>query len=257
MIEAIRQAGLLGSDAGQSSRISLAAIARAQGITQESLLLANPELRGAETVDLDRPIVLPAGTGALGGKPLRAAETVVAQTEQPQPETASAGDFPAAQVEREWAALSPEERRGIKARNLSAAERATAVHEFLYEAERLPGQITPTQLHRMGATQANAELYARPLSDAMSRYGLVSAEQRAAFLGQVYTETGSLGRLTENLNYSANRLKEVWPRRFPTVEAARPYANNAEALAERVTAAGSATLNQATASVIAAVGFFR
>lgn len=53
------------------------------------------------------------------------------------------------------------------------------------------------------------------------------------FLGQVLHETGRLERLVEDLNYSPQRLCEVWPKRFPGVSDAMPYAYNPEALAER------------------------
>ena len=56
----------------------------------------------------------------------------------------------------------------------------------------------------------------------------------AAFLGQVLVECDLLTRFSENLSYSAGRLCEVWPRRFPTVESALPYSHNAKALANKV-----------------------
>jgi putative chitinase len=54
------------------------------------------------------------------------------------------------------------------------------------------------------------------------------------FLGQVLHESAMLERLEENLNYSAERLTQVWPNRFPTVHDAQPYARNPEALANNV-----------------------
>lgn len=53
------------------------------------------------------------------------------------------------------------------------------------------------------------------------------------FLGQVLVETGMLEHLEENLNYSAARLVEVWPGRFPTIAAAMPYAYHPEALGNK------------------------
>lgn len=60
------------------------------------------------------------------------------------------------------------------------------------------------------------------------------AEEIDDFLGQILHESAGLERLSENLDYSARRLCEVWPGRFPTLDAAKPYARNPEALANRV-----------------------
>ena len=54
------------------------------------------------------------------------------------------------------------------------------------------------------------------------------------FFARVCVETGGLRQLEENLNYSAVRMTQVWPKRFPTVAAAKPYANNPAMLAEKV-----------------------
>lgn len=54
------------------------------------------------------------------------------------------------------------------------------------------------------------------------------------FLAQIWPETGGLRVLEENLRYSAARLQQVWPKRFPTLASAQPYANDPEALAFKV-----------------------
>lgn len=54
------------------------------------------------------------------------------------------------------------------------------------------------------------------------------------FVGQVLHETQRLTKLVENLNYSAQRLTEVWPGRFPTLASAIPCSYAPEVLAERV-----------------------
>lgn len=56
----------------------------------------------------------------------------------------------------------------------------------------------------------------------------------ADWLPQILHESACLERMEENLNYSATRLVQVWPSRFPTVAAAIPYANNPKALANKV-----------------------
>lgn len=54
------------------------------------------------------------------------------------------------------------------------------------------------------------------------------------FLAQVAHESGGLSVIEENLKYSAKRMTEIWPSRFPTLAAAEPFANNPEALANKV-----------------------
>lgn len=51
------------------------------------------------------------------------------------------------------------------------------------------------------------------------------------FTGQVLHETGRLEKLTEGLNYSPQRLMEVWPARFPSLEKATKYAWSPQNLA--------------------------
>lgn len=56
----------------------------------------------------------------------------------------------------------------------------------------------------------------------------------AAFAGQLAHESAEFTRLEENLNYSAERLMAVWPKRFPTLERAKAYARAPEKLANNV-----------------------
>ena len=71
---------------------------------------------------------------------------------------------------------------------------------------------------------------------------LDEAEQRgtsrfhlAAILAESYHETdGTMQPVEENLNYSAKRMTQVWPSRFPTIASAQPYAGNPRALANKV-----------------------
>jgi putative chitinase len=65
-------------------------------------------------------------------------------------------------------------------------------------------------------------------------YEINSPHRIAGFLSQIAHESAGLTRLTENLNYSAERLMAVWPRRFLTIEFARQYARNPEKIANLV-----------------------
>ena len=68
---------------------------------------------------------------------------------------------------------------------------------------------------------------------AQAYFGLTRAEA-AHFFGQLACETGNFKLFSENLNYSAKRLLEVFPRYFKTLASANDYAYNTVAIANKV-----------------------
>ena len=66
-----------------------------------------------------------------------------------------------------------------------------------------------------------------------ARHEVTTPLRIAHFLAQVFHETGGLTILVESMNYSAERMPKVWPKRFPTIASAKPYAHNPKALAEK------------------------
>lgn len=82
--------------------------------------------------------------------------------------------------------------------------------------------------------QSKLAEYATALEAAMKEFGILSKQQRAMFLAQLAHESAGFSVLEENLNYSAERLVQVWPTRFPNLAAAQRYARNPEALANKV-----------------------
>jgi len=86
----------------------------------------------------------------------------------------------------------------------------------------------------IGCTADLAERWHKPFVSAMTERQITTRPRIAAFLGQVGHESGSLSRTTENLNYSLQRLREVWPSRFPDAKAAAHYAHAPERLANLV-----------------------
>lgn len=54
----------------------------------------------------------------------------------------------------------------------------------------------------------------QPIAAAMDEFQIDSAARQAAFLAQIVHESDGLGRVVENLSYSAPRLVAVWPHHF-------------------------------------------
>lgn len=95
--------------------------------------------------------------------------------------------------------------------------------------------MTPAQLLRiMPAAKRQADVFAPLLAEAMEKYQINTLSRRASFLAQIGVESGQLTRLVENLNYSAERMRVVWPTRFPSLAQTIGYAGNATELANKV-----------------------
>jgi len=69
---------------------------------------------------------------------------------------------------------------------------------------------------------------------AAKNYFNLTKDRAAHFFGQCAHESWNFTEFSENLHYSAERLKEVFPKYFPTDEIANNYANNPEKIASRV-----------------------
>ena len=67
-----------------------------------------------------------------------------------------------------------------------------------------------------------------------TKYGIATPLLAAHVMAQISHECGAGHEVVENLNYSAGRMMQVWPSRFPTMGSAQPYAGNPRALANKV-----------------------
>lgn len=70
--------------------------------------------------------------------------------------------------------------------------------------------------------------------DQARQYGITSKNDVDLYLALLFQSSGFLRVTTENMNYSASRLMQVYPLIFRTMEEAVPYANNPEKIANRV-----------------------
>jgi putative chitinase len=78
-----------------------------------------------------------------------------------------------------------------------------------------------------------AELFAA-LEAVLPKYKITTAERVAAFLAQCGHESADFTVLRENLNYSAEGLNKIFPKRFPSVAAAQPYHRQPEKIANNI-----------------------
>lgn len=65
-------------------------------------------------------------------------------------------------------------------------------------------------------------------------FDITAPKRIAAFLAQVAHESGGFTRLVESLNYSAEALMKIWPKRFPALEFAQKFHRNQELIANAV-----------------------
>lgn len=65
-----------------------------------------------------------------------------------------------------------------------------------------------------GVKQATAEKWADAVANACSEFGIDTPQRIAGFLSQCAHESAGFERLQENLNYSADGMAGIWPRRF-------------------------------------------
>lgn len=106
------------------------------------------------------------------------------------------------------------------------SEKATSVTDtgrnVLYKA-------TGGRLGKAGSAAAKDQMI-----HAMDAGGITDPQSKAMLMANVDHETGGFTRTEENLNYSAKRLQQVFPKYYQNVEDARADAGNPEAIANRV-----------------------
>lgn len=70
--------------------------------------------------------------------------------------------------------------------------------------------------------------------EVFAKYGIVDQVTLAQFMAQISHECGAGTEVVENLNYTAQRIRQVWPSRFGSVAEAVPYEHNPRGLANKV-----------------------
>lgn len=90
--------------------------------------------------------------------------------------------------------------------------------------------VNASQLQKLGINPNLEKVF----NDTFERWNINTPQRQAAFIGQCGHECGNFKILEENLNYSADRLVKIWPKRFTSLEMAQPYNRNPRAIANKV-----------------------
>jgi putative chitinase len=86
--------------------------------------------------------------------------------------------------------------------------------------DKLKGQVSDTVINQ--------------IPDVSTKFGINTPLRLAHFLGQCSHESGGFKSVSENLNYSAKRLLEIFPKYFKQPGLAESYARKPELIASRV-----------------------
>lgn len=98
--------------------------------------------------------------------------------------------------------------------------------EFDFTEDKLT-RLIPNAVH-------GPSVWYEQLADMLPVFEIISLQRVAAFIAQTAHESGGYRVLEENLRYRAETLTRTWPRRFPTIESARPYHMQPQKIANKV-----------------------
>ena len=90
------------------------------------------------------------------------------------------------------------------------------------------------QLKKICPNNKQPEALLEVLNKVLPEYEINTKKRVAAFLAQCGHESAQFTALKENLNYSAEGLCKVWPKRFTSAAMAKPYNRNPEKIANKV-----------------------
>lgn len=94
--------------------------------------------------------------------------------------------------------------------------------------------FTEDKLHHLIPKVKNISEWYEAVCDALPQYNINDVARVSAFIAQCAHESGGFTVLSENLNYSADGLRRIFPKYFPTLEMAQSYARQPAKIANRV-----------------------
>jgi putative chitinase len=100
-----------------------------------------------------------------------------------------------------------------------------------------PGLLTVAMLQRRWPAPPASAAIVQGMADTsgvLSQLGINTPLRMAHFMAQISEETGNGREMTESLNYSAERMMQVFPRRFPTLASTQGFAHDDRAFGNKV-----------------------
>ncbi len=96
--------------------------------------------------------------------------------------------------------------------------------------------ITGEQLKQITTTLnlQRCEELAELLNEKAEQYGVKTMDEFGEFLANVTQESGEFRHKSEDMSYSAKRIVQLFPKRFPTLKDALPYQHNPKAFANKL-----------------------
>jgi putative chitinase len=101
-------------------------------------------------------------------------------------------------------------------------------------ADGIAGPVTYAALFGYMGARTFASVLGETAAEHFPTYRIETPLRLAHWFAQFAHESAGFLKFEENLRYTAGRLCLVWPKRFPSLAAAAPFANNPEALANNV-----------------------
>lgn len=106
--------------------------------------------------------------------------------------------------------------------------------------------LTESQVKSMLPTNKSISEWTLLLNKWLPKYDITTKNRIACFVGQCAHESLNFTKLVENLNYSQQGLRKVFPKYFPTDILAAKYARKPEMIANKVYANRMGNLGEAS-----------